>query len=243
MRRGSRPRRRLWRSVQAVGLIGLVAAVASAYVPRPEIVARSAAQTNRKAERTQTLQIKVALKGEDGRTIAEGAVIASPEGRARLEVRSERNGVSRQLRRTGGLSAARNGQAQTAPVPVLPPFWLLQARDSGRLLSRLSELGGNPGAISMGYEGSSDCYVIGSKNGPSVWIDQDELSVVRIQLGGGLIYRLGPQKGFAGGIVLPSWVEMEAPGAPRLRLELQGAQPFEPSDTTFRPDWLIAGAR
>ncbi len=67
---------------------------------------------------------------------------------------------------------------------------------------------------------------------------QDTLAVVRIDLAGGVVYRLGPVRGEQDGIQLPAWIEMEAPGMQPIRLELGPGVGVTPAADAFRPDWL-----
>lgn len=229
----------LWATV--FGLAVVAAAVAAAHIALPEPVARAAAKVNRDAKRAQALRIPVAVIAQGAEAPSgTGTLLASPDAKARLEVRHSRGFVERQLRRSGGVSAARDGQLLDQPRPLLPPMWVLQVRSGARLLARLGELGGNPGVVSLGYDGAHDCYVLGGRDGPAFWVDQDTLAVVRIDLAGGVVYRLGPVEGEEDGVALPGWIEMEQPGVPTLRLELGSPSAVSPPDDAFRPEWLTA---
>ena len=217
------------------------AAPASAYVPEPEPVARAAAKVNRSAKRAQVLEVEVTVRllgGEE--PVARGRLLASPDARTRIEIRHQRGFVERHLRRSGGVKASRDGQLLERTRPLLPPLWVLQASSGARLLARLGELGGDPSVLTLGYDGSHDCYVLGGRGGPSVWVDQDTLAVVRIDLAGGVVYRMGPAEGQEGGIQLPAWIEADAPGMVPMRLELGARGAVKPAADAFRPEWLTA---
>ncbi len=222
-------------------LVASFALPAAGYVPDPEPVARAAAKLNRSAARAQALRIPVRVRAAGGEeSVATGILLASPDARARLEVRHVRGFSERQLRRSGGLSGARDGQLLDQPRQLLPPIWVLQAHSGARLLARLGELGGDPNRIQLGYDLGHDCYVLGGRGGPAIWVDQDSLAVVRIDLAGGVSYRIGPVRGEEKGIQLPAWIEVEAPGTPPMRLELGAGVAAQPSDDAFRPEWLTA---
>jgi hypothetical protein len=61
---------------------------------------------------------------------------------------------------------------------------------------------------------------------------------VRIDLPGGVRYRLGPMRTKAG-IELPAWVTLEAAGRPAVTLSIEGARPEPPAAGAFAPEWLI----
>ena len=71
---------------------------------------------------------------------------------------------SRQLRRGKSLEASRDRAALADPHPLLPPLWVLQAGDGAALQTRIAELGGDPDAVALGFEGDHDCYVLGGRS-------------------------------------------------------------------------------
>jgi hypothetical protein len=73
---------------------------------------------------------------------------------------------------------------------------------------------------------------------PSLWIDTTTYEPVRIVRADGTEYRLGPSKVFPGGIQLPTWIEIRAPGSPRARLEVTGASKADAPAAAFQRDWL-----
>ena len=138
------------RVLLSVALGALVAtAPARAYVPDPEPVARAAANVNHAAERTQALRIPVTVRLGGQEPVGRGTLLASPNAQARLEVRHARGFVERQLRRSGGIAATRDGLRLDRPLPLLPPLWVLQAPSGASLLNRLGELGGDPGVLTL----------------------------------------------------------------------------------------------
>jgi hypothetical protein len=60
---------------------------------------------------------------------------------------------------------------------------------------------------------------------------------VRIDLPGGVRYRLGPMR-TQGGIELPAWITLEAPGRPTVTLAIEGARADAPPPDAFAADWL-----
>lgn len=240
MSAGSHRNRRRLRGALLAGLGVLVAlAPALAFIPEAAPIARAAAKGNRVARRAQTLELDVTVRRAGvEEPLARGTLLASPDSRARLRLRHRRGFEERQLRRSGGLSGARDGVLLDRPHPLLPPFWVWQARTGSRLLAELGELGGDPGRVAMGYDGAHDCYVLGGRPGVSFWVDQDDLVVVRIDAAGGVTYRVGPTMGPDKGVRVPAWIEVEAPGLPPTRLEVTGARPVTPDAGAFAPAWL-----
>jgi hypothetical protein len=69
-------------------------------------------------------------------------------------------------------------------------------------------------------------------------VDQESLAPVRIDLPGGVRYRLGPMRTQAG-VELPAWVTLEAPGRPAVTLGIEAARPEPPAAGAFAPEWLV----
>jgi len=234
MRRATRPG--LAALCAALGL--WIAAATLAYVPPADRVARAVADANRVRGRTHALAIRVSLRGEGDAVLGSGTLLSDPGGAARLEVRHASGFVERQLRRGRSLEASRDGAPLADPVPLLPPLFLLQTEQGATLQTRIAELGGSPDAIALGHEGDHDCYVLGGKNASaSYWVDQETLAPVRIDLEGGVRYRLGPPRA-QGGIELPAWIALEAPGRPALRMAIDEARAEAPGPDAFEPGWL-----
>jgi hypothetical protein len=215
-----------------------IAAAALAYVPPAERIARTVADANRVHGRAQPLALKIVVRGEGDTQLASGMLVSDPNGVARLELAHANGFLERQLRRGKSLEASRDRAPLPDPHPLLPPFWVLQAGQGATLQLRIAELGGDPNAIALGFDGDHDCYVLGGRSAEaSYWVDQESLAPVRIDLPGGVHYRLGPMRTQAG-IELPAWVTLEAPGRPSVTLAIEAARPEPPAEGTFSPEWL-----
>jgi hypothetical protein len=216
----------------------LAAAAALAWVPPADRLARAAAEANRASGRTRALALRVTLEGEGGAVLATGTLLSDPRGVARLEVTHASGFVERQLRRGRALEASRDRAPLEDPHPLLPPVFLLQTENGATLQTRIAELGGGPELVALGYEGEHDCYVLGGKHGgASYWVDQESFAPVRIDLAGGVRYRLGPLRA-QGGVELPAWIALEAPGRPALKLTFAEARPAPAPPDAFDPGWL-----
>jgi hypothetical protein len=219
-------------------LLLFAAAAALAYVPPIERVAARAADTNRLGGRTQPLALQVVVRGEGDAPLATGTLLSDPHGRARLELSHRAGFVERQLRRGRSFEASRGGEPLADAHPLLPPLWILQASPGAELMARVGELGGDPGAIALGYEGDHDCFVLGGRGAAAAyWIDQDSFAPVRIDLPGDVHYRLGPPQR-RGAIELPAWVTLEAPGRPPVTLAIESARAETAPPDAFAPAWL-----
>jgi hypothetical protein len=216
----------------------LAAAAALAYVPPADRIARAVADANRVHGRARVLSVRVTLEGEGGAPLATGTLVSDPRGAARLEVTHASGFVERQLRRGRALEASRDRAPLPDPHPLLPPLFLLQIDQGATLQTRLAELGGSPDTVVLGHEGERDCFVLGGKHGEaSYWVDQESFAPVRIDLAGGIRYRLGPPRG-QGGVELPAWIALEAPGRPALKMTLAEVRPAPASPDAFEPGWL-----
>jgi hypothetical protein len=208
----------------ALALLG--AAAALAYVPPAGRIAASVADANRLHGRAQPLALTVVVRGEGDVQLATGTLLSDPRGVARLELTHSTGFVERQLRRAKSLEASRDRERLPDPHPLLPPLWLLQASPGATLQTRIAELGGDPDAVALGFDGDHDCFVLGGRTAEaSYWLDQESFAPVRIDLPGGVRYRLGPPVA-GGGIELPAWITLEAPGgrdALAIRRALQSA--------------------
>ena len=219
-------------------LVLLAAAAALGYVPPAERIARSVADTNRLNGRVQPLALSVSVRGEGEAQLATGTLLSDPRGVARLELVHSAGFVERQLRRGKSLEASRDHAALPDPLPLLPPLWVLQASPGATLQTRIAELGGDPAAVALGLDGDHDCFVLGGRSAEaSYWVDQETLAPVRIDLPGGVRYRLGPPQR-RGAIELPAWVTLEAPGRPPVTLAIESAHVEAASPDAFAPGWL-----
>ncbi len=222
----------------AVGCAALLAAAAFAYVPPVERIARMVADASRLHGRAQPLALKVVVRGEGDAVLASGTLQSDPRGVARLELAHNGGFVERQLRRGKSLEASRDRAPLPDAHPLLPPLWLLQASPGATLQARIAELGGDPDAVALGFDGDHDCFVLGGRTAEaSYWVDQESFAPVRIDLPGGVRYRLGPPR-TQGGIELPAWITLEAPGRPAVTLAIEGARADAPAPDAFAPDWL-----
>jgi hypothetical protein len=216
----------------------LVAWAALAYIPPAERIARTVAETNRALGRARTLELAVSLERENGEELAVGSLLSDPNGSARLEVKHATGFVERQLRRGKALEASRDGSTIRDPHPLLAPLFLLQAEHGALLQTRIAELGGSPDTVALGHDGDHDCYVLGGKEGSaSYWVDQESLVPVRIDLPGGVRYRLGPPL-MHDGIQLPSSIKIEAPGRSALRMQIREARAKAAPPGAFDAAWL-----
>lgn len=236
MRRAGRARGAL--RAGALAAVCLAAAAALAYVPPVDRIARAVADANRVHGRARVLGMRVTLESEGGAVLATGTLLSDPRGAARLEVRHESGFVERQLRRGRALEASRDRAPLADPHPLLPPLFLLQTDQGATLQTRIAELGGSPEAVALGHDGDHDCYVLGGKAGQaSYWVDQESYAPVRIDLPGGVRYRLGPPR-MQGGVELPAWIALEAPGRPPLKMTIAEARPEPATPDAFEPGWL-----
>jgi hypothetical protein len=216
----------------------LTAWAALAYIPPAERIARAVAETNRALGRARTLELDVSFERETGEELAAGSLLSDPNGSARLEVKHATGFVERQLRRGKALEASRDGSPIRDPHPLLAPLFLLQAEHGAVLQTRIAELGGSPDAVALGHDGDHDCYVLGGKDAAaSYWVDQESLLPVRIDLPGGVRYRLGSPL-MHDGIQLPSSITIEAPGRSALRMQIREARAKTAPPGAFDAAWL-----
>jgi hypothetical protein len=232
--RASQMTLRASRAGWAVAVLGAlaIAAPARAAVPSAEKVRKAVASSNAAAKRSQPLLLDVALVSETGQVAAAGQARLDPTGSSRLDLRlgdgrdetHERNGSSYRVTREG------------APVdrspPLLPPVRLLLAPSAEALAAALADLGADAERVDLGIEGEHDCWVLGGRDpGPfgenaraSLWIDLDSRQPVRIDEAGGAHFRLGPSA-LQNGVRFPTWIDVEAPGWPRWRMEIRRVAP------------------
>jgi hypothetical protein len=220
------------------GALCLAAAAALAYLPPAERIAGLIADANRAHGRARALGMRVTFEAEGGAVLASGTLLSDPRGLARLEVTHASGFVEKQLRRGRALAASRDRAPLDDPHPLLPPLFLLQAEQGAALQTRIAELGGSGDRVALGHEADHDCYVLGGPEGEaSYWVDQQSLAPVRIDLAGGVRYRLGPAR-MQGGIELPAWIVLAGPGRPALRMTIAEARPEAAAPDAFEPGWL-----
>jgi len=230
MTRLARDGRRAVRAGLGAALL-LAAAVepAAAAVPTAAAVRGEVARTNQQAGRAQPLVVEVQVRDETGASAASGRmVLGGAAGPTRLELALADGSHEVHERRAGRYEATRDGQPLGRAMPLLPPLGLLQARNEADVAAALALLGGDPERVDLGMAGGADCWVLGGRdpgpfdaNGrPSYWLDQDGRRPVRIDERGGVRFRFGPPARHEPAIFLPAWIEVEAPGWPRWRIEV-----------------------
>jgi hypothetical protein len=223
-----------------IGVLLLAAAAAHAAIPSAAKIHGAVARHNQAAGRARGLALDVALERPGaGAPLAAGTLLADPSGRARLELFAPEGDVRREL--VDGAARRAGGAALDAGAAgLLPPLALLQAGSGGALATALAALGAPPGAVVLGHEGEHDCYVLGGRAaGAALWVDQETFEAVRIDAGGAR-FRLGPTARF-GAFTLPAWIDVEAPGAPQLRLTVRAAEPAALGAESFRAAWVNGG--
>jgi hypothetical protein len=218
----------------AVGLAIAVSLAAAAWaaIPSARRVGEAIAGANREAGRAQPLWIELSLRDEAGEVAATGRGILDPRGHARLELALQDGRTEIHERDPSGYRVTRDRVPVEHAPPLLPPSQLLQAGTETELAAALVALGGAPDRVDLGMDGASDCWVLGGRdpgpfeaNGrPSLWFDLTARRPVRIDEGPGVHFRLGPPARH-GGVTFPAWIEVEAAGWPRWRMELQRVAP------------------
>ncbi len=225
----------------------LVAAAAAAYVPGADRIANEVAKMNRAAGRDAPLELRVDLRmGDVDAVLASGTLVSDPRGASRLELRSPRGTWERHLRRGSELLATRDGEPLERPRPFLPPLYLLQAGSGGALRGGLVDLGGRSGEVGLGYQGPADCWVLGGRRRgeapaerTALWIDQETLEAVRLDVGGGVSFLLGPPQQF-GKLQVPQWIDVHVGDQFLARLSVRGARKTRVSPGSFASQWLQA---
>jgi len=169
--------------------------------------------------------------------VGQGRLDSDPQARARMELRHQSGFVERHLRRSGGVSATRDGQELASPRPLLAPLWIFQAGSREDWLARVAELGVNTRRMALGYDGNHDCYVIGDKaSKAALWVDQEALTAVRLDLDG-VVYRFGPPAA-DDGLAFPSWLSVEGEDMEQVVFELGAARAGSAGPDAFRSEWL-----
>jgi len=243
-----------WLGVAAL-MAGLAAADARAFVPPLGKIVEQVARANRAAGRAQSLVLRVALRGSDERTLAQGELWTDARGVARLEL-SAGGTRERHLLRGGEHLASRGGSLISGPAPYLPPLFLLQAGNGDRLLAGVLSHGVSGDETVLGRHEGVICYVLGGRDLPppanasasrvgspgpksAVWVARDGYRIVRIDHADGTHYVMGPPRDH-GGVTLPEWVRIERPGVAPARLEILSARGgrFDLA-TDFDRGWLL----
>lgn len=224
--------------------LGLAALAGVAWIPDTAKIANAFSKENREAGRAHTIELQVELRFEgDADVAATGALASTPDGATRLELVSQQGFIERHLVRGRRVEATRDGIALADARTFLPPYYLTQTESSAILAGWLRALGADPGRVDLGHEGDSDCYVFGGRDPSgrgrvSLWIDQDALRAVRFDREDGAVFRYGPELDL-GGLRVPGWIAIEAPGEPPARLVVLGGGPAEIPAEGFAPAWLL----
>lgn len=222
-------------------LVALVLAAlpAGAVVPSAEAVRREIARTNVEAGRSQPLVLDVEVIGESGEPVASGRALLDPAAPARLQLTLADGRREFHERTLAGYTATREGAPIQRAQPLLPPVALLQARHEADVAAALLALGGEPERVDLGISVGSDCWVLGGRDPgpfdantrPSYWFDQDARRPVRIDQADGTRFRFGPPAKHPPGIFFPAWYTVEAPGWPRVRVEVRHVTTGNPATT------------
>jgi hypothetical protein len=223
------------------------ATTAAAVIPSATRIAAAVAAANRVAGRAGPVLLEVTLTIGDGPAVATGQLATHPTGLARLELHSRRGFVERHLLQGSTHLASRDGEMIDNPRHFLPPVFLLQATSGAALSAALASFGIAYEDAVLGRIGDYDCYVLGGRLPPdaekqmrvlpSLWVDLESYDVVRVDGRDGARYRFGPVHDF-GGIRVPRWVSIDAPGEPKARLDIVGASTANAPAAAFGSDWL-----
>ncbi|MBK7949667.1 MAG: hypothetical protein IPK00_13215 [Deltaproteobacteria bacterium] len=152
------------RAAAAIGLaalIGLDAAPARAFVPKPDRALAAIAQANLSSGRTQAIQLDLVMRIGEQASLATGQLVSHPSGLARLELRGSGGRVDRYLLSGPELLAAKDGEALANPQPMLQPIFLLQPSSQETLRVALESFGVDSRFIGVAPCGELDCYVFG----------------------------------------------------------------------------------
>jgi hypothetical protein len=203
-------------------------AASGAAIPAAERVRAAVANANSQAGRTRPLWLEVAVSDDAGGIAATGRLALEPRGSARLELRLADGRSEVHERDPAGYRVTRDGSRVERALPLLPPNQLLQARTGDEVAAALEAIGGDPDRVDLGLDQDADCWVLGGRDPgpfaasdrPSLWFDLAGRRPVRIDAGAGTRYRFGPPARHETGF-FPAWIEVEAPGFPIWRVQIQ----------------------
>ncbi len=207
--------------------------------PSAEKLAGAVAEANRKAGRAKPLLLDVALRQGEGPPSATGTLVTHPTGLARLELHGA-DGLERHLLQGSQYAASRDGALLAAPLPLLPPLFLLQADTGASLRAALASFGVAASEAGLGLADDRDCWVIGGRGPlpqPSLWVELGSFDVVAVDRADGIRYRFGPAGTFDG-VRIPRWIELVAPDELPLRLEIQRVSRASAPAAAFGTGWL-----
>ncbi len=235
------------RTVLLLAALALVSqGPAFAGAPAADKLAGAVADANRKDGRAKPLLIDVSLRIGDAPPSATGTLATHPTGLARLELRGP-EGLERHLLQGSRYAASLDGELLAAPRPLLPPLFLLQEDTGAALRAALASFGVAASEVGFGLADDRDCYVIGGRKPqlpgelaqtlPLLWVELGSFEVVAIDRSDGTRYRFGPVGKFDG-VVMPRWIEIETPGAPPARLEVQRVAKASAPAAAFGQEWL-----
>jgi len=243
-----------------LALAGLLAGAAGAAIPSAEKLAGAVAEANRHGGRAKPLLLEVTLRDASGAELGKGTLASHPTGLARLELRTP-EGLERHLLQGSQYAASRDGVLLDAPRPLLPPLFLMQADSAASLRAALASFGVAAGEAHLALAGDRDCYAIGSRaplaapappaairggpaaaaaaspGVPSIQVEVGSFDWAEIDGVGGVRYPLGPSASFEG-VRMPRWVEIQAPGEPPLRLEIDRVARANAPAAAFGVEWL-----
>jgi hypothetical protein len=244
-----------------LALAGLAAGAAGAAIPSAEKLAAAVAEANRRAGRAKPLLLEVTLRDASGVELGKGTLASHPTGLARLELRTP-EGLERHLLQGSQYAASRDGVLLDAPRPLLPPLFLMQAESPASLRAALASFGVAAGEAYLALAADRDCYVIGARAPraaatpppasirggpsaaaptlpglPSIWVEVGSFDWAEIGGLGGVRYPLGPSASFEG-VRMPRWVEIQMPGEPPLRLEIDRVARANAPAAAFGMEWL-----
>ena len=234
--------------ILAVAALVLWGFSADAAIPTAEKIANAVAEMNRVSGRAVPVLVDITLTMGDSALAITGVLASHPTGLARLELRTEAF-VERHLLQGNVHTASRDGQMLSAPYPLLPPLFFLQATSGAALRAALASFGVPAVEVVLGRVGDRDCYVFGgrlarSEDGeqqmlPSLWVDMESYEVLLINRPDGVRFRFGPTADF-GGIRLPSWIDVESPELPTAHLVVDRVVPANAPAAAFGSHWLSA---
>lgn len=214
----------------ACGLL-FAAARASAWIPEPTRAWTAIAASNAASDRGKPIEFPVALSGADGAVVATGRLEMDGAGAARLELTGA-DGVAEVHERRGAEYRVTRGARPVDRAPrLLPPLELLQVTNPTGVAEALRAIGGNPAQVDLGIEGTHDCWVLGGREAgafeantrPALWVDQETQQPVRIDDANGVQYRFGDAAPRTGGVRFPSRIDVQDPGWPVWRIQVQNA--------------------
>ncbi len=220
-------------------------------VPSPVKITAAIAEANDKAGRSIPLWFELVMKIGDSEPVATGVLASHPTGLARLELNSRHGFVERHLLQGNAYWASRDGILSESPQPLLPPLFFLQASDGAMLEAALHSFGIAIDEAVLGRIGDRDCYVVGGRNPldaegneaprASIWVDHRTFEVLRIDRSDGVKVRLGPIARFDG-ISAPTWIDIEIPDKPEIRLDVMRVAPADAPAAAFALEWLTSAA-